>query len=707
MKHFALGFGHKGTKTRRFFGHQGTKAPSVTQPSLCLRAFVAFFQENPTTLRSLRPLRLLILLTFAACSNAPIIETATDTSPEKVYLNHAPDAQYVGKQECKACHAEKFETFVHSEMGRSFKPATLANSVANFENVKPVFDKFSNLYYIPFHRGEDLYIKEFRLSGKDTVHQRTEKIAYIVGSGQHTNSHMIEENGYVYQAPLTWYAQDGKWDLPPGFENGHNSRFARSIELECMTCHNAMPEFEAGSDNRFVKIPDGIDCERCHGPGSAHLAEKKSGSQLHLIDGIDYSIVNPGKLPIDRQFDICQRCHLQGTAVPAEGKTFQDFRPGMILSDYINIFIPRYEDSLSTFIMASHPDRLRMSACFLQTQANPKFAMPMTCITCHDPHLSIKSLGTEHYKTVCQSCHSPEESTPKLAGACTAKPELRLANQDNCVSCHMPTSGSSDIPHVRITDHFIRKPDAKKALTPEEILKQKEFFRLACRTQSNPSKKLMAEGYLTQFEQFTSKAWLLDSANTMMAKALKTDSASKLLVPLVRLRYLQNDFAALTKLAQSNAPATVGDAWTAYRIGEAWQQSQRLPEAIQWFQRANQLAPGHLKFKNKLASAMLNNKQVDEALVLLNELVGAYSKDPGILNNRGFASVLKNDFPAAEKDFQRALALDPDSEIAMANLASLFLNTGRPADAKRFTAMLLQRDPQNPQYLQLKAVLGM
>ncbi|MEY3442029.1 MAG: hypothetical protein RLZZ519_310, partial [Bacteroidota bacterium] len=32
-------------------------------------------------------------------------------------------------------------------MGRSFKPATLANSVAKFENVKPVFDKFSNLYY--------------------------------------------------------------------------------------------------------------------------------------------------------------------------------------------------------------------------------------------------------------------------------------------------------------------------------------------------------------------------------------------------------------------------------------------------------------------------------------------------------------------------------------------------------------------------------
>ncbi|HEX2901116.1 MAG TPA: tetratricopeptide repeat protein, partial [Bacteroidia bacterium] len=285
--------------------------------------------------------------------------------------------------------------------------------------------------------------------------------------------------------------------------------------------------------------------------------------------------------------------------------------------------------------------------------------------------------------------------------------ELRLAKQDNCVSCHMPTSGSSDIPHVRITDHFIRKPDAKKALSPEEILKQKEFFRLACRTQANPGPRLMAEGYLTQYEQFTSKAWLLDSANAMMAKALKAEGEAKLLVPLVRLRYLQNDFSALTRLGQAHAPATVQDAWTAYRVGEAWQQSKRLPEAIQWFQRANQLAPGHLKFKNKLAAAMLGNQQIDGALTLLHELVAAYSKDPGILNNRGFAQVLKNDFAAAEKDFQRAFSLDPDSEIAMANLASLYLNTGRPDEAKRFTAKLLKRDPQNPQYLQLKGILGM
>jgi tetratricopeptide (TPR) repeat protein len=650
-----------------------------------------------------------VAIFLQACSSEPTSTNPPSSTPKKEYINHGADARYVGKEACRSCHQDKYDTFIHSEMGRSFKPAKASLSAAKWEGVPPVYDKHSDLYYLPYRIGEDMFVREYRLRGKDTVHQRTEQISYIVGSGQHTNSHMIAENGYLYQAPLTWYAQDGKWDLPPGFENGHNSRFARSIELECMTCHNAMPEFEEGSDNRFVKVPDGVDCERCHGPGSLHIAEKQSGSQLHLIDGIDYTIVHPGKLPVERQFDICQRCHLQGTAVPVAGKTFMDFRPGMKLSDYINIFIPRYTDSVSNFIMAAHPDRLRMSQCFLQSQAQTEFAKPMTCITCHDPHLSIKTLGTDHYRNVCQNCHAPETASDDLIGDCTAPGELRLAKQDNCVSCHMPRAGSSDIPHVRITDHFIRKPDPNAApqLSPSELQAQKAFFRLACRTQTQPSPDVMAQGYLAQYEQFTGQSWLLDSAQACYERAMHEGGRSEDLPLVVRLKYLKQDYAGIQTITKTQRPASVTDAWTAYRIGEAFQATGDLPTTILWFRRANSIAPGHLRFKNKLAAALLNHDEVPEALTLLNELVGAYSKDPSILNNRGYAYVRSDDMARAEADFKRALALDPDSETAMANLASLYLNTNRLADAKRLTQQLWQHNPDSPQAEQLKKVLGM
>src|SRR5207249_3228795 len=142
----------------------------------------------------------------------------------------------------------------------------------------------------PFWNNDSLFFKEFRLSGKDTIYQRTENVNYIVGSGQHTNSHITDVNGYLYQAPMTFYTQSGKWDLPPGFENGHNSRFSRKIELECMTCHNAFPKIIAGSENKYEDVPTGINCERCHGPGEAHVKAKLAGKIVDISKEIDYSI---------------------------------------------------------------------------------------------------------------------------------------------------------------------------------------------------------------------------------------------------------------------------------------------------------------------------------------------------------------------------------------------------------------------------------
>ena len=65
-------------------------------------------------------------------------------------------------------------------------------------------------------------------------------------------------------------------------------------------------------------MPSGIDCERCHGPGSIHVKQRQNGSKVDTSKYIDYSIVNPAKLSIDEQFDVCQRCHLQGNAILKE-----------------------------------------------------------------------------------------------------------------------------------------------------------------------------------------------------------------------------------------------------------------------------------------------------------------------------------------------------------------------------------------------------
>ena len=181
-------------------------------------------------------------------------EEEKKTNPVKAFLNSGDSASYVGIDACRSCHADKYNTFVHTGMGSSFGSANEKKSSADFADHPLVHDSVLDFYYSPFFSDGKLFIKEFRLDGKDTVHQLVQPIDYIVGSGQHTNSHLFQSGKYLFQAPLTWYAQKKKWDLPPGFENGLNSRFNRKIGYECMTCHNAYSNHIEGSDNAYDDI---------------------------------------------------------------------------------------------------------------------------------------------------------------------------------------------------------------------------------------------------------------------------------------------------------------------------------------------------------------------------------------------------------------------------------------------------------------------
>ena len=227
------------------------------------------------------------------CCNSP---SAKKEISSPAYKNLSDTAHYVGMQTCRTCHANVYATFIQTGMGKSWDHATREKSSGKFDGHSYVYDKFKNFWYHPFWKDDSLYIKEFRLEGGDTIYQRTEKISYIVGSGQHTNSHIWMENGYLYQAPMTFYTQKQIWDVPPGFEEGMNTRWNRTVSAECMTCHNMYPQFDASSDNKYLSVKTGIECERCHGPGSIHVQEKMAGILVDTAKEIDYSIVNPKNL---------------------------------------------------------------------------------------------------------------------------------------------------------------------------------------------------------------------------------------------------------------------------------------------------------------------------------------------------------------------------------------------------------------------------
>jgi len=605
---------------------------------------------------------------------------------EERYLNLEDSVAYTGMNICASCHPENHKTYMQTGMGRSFEDASPQKSAATYGEHALVYNKEKDLYYKPFFQGDEMFVLEYRLEEGDTVHQRLEQIDYIIGSGQHTNSHIIDINGYIYQAPVTFYTQDGKWDMAPGFQGGGNERFDRFLTLECISCHNNLPQRAEGSINKFTKMPQGIECERCHGPGEVHW---KMIGENKLVDTslyVDYSIVTPTDLDRELQMDLCMRCHLQGVAVLHEGKSFFDFKPGMALNEVMNVFLPRYTDSREKFIMASQADRLKLSKCYKQSQ--------MTCLDCHDAHQSVRKTDWLEFVNICKSCH--DGSPEKLR--CTEIPDKRNAEGDDCIICHMKSSGSIDIPHVSITDHFIRR-----RFEETKIKEEGRFEGLQILTKDQGSPLEMAKGYIALYEKYIQSEVMLDSAKYYLDRSALSVSAK--FNTLVHYFFAREEHEGTLRLSSFKTSEEIEDAWTLYRIGEAYFSKGQFQDALVYFQKATRLMPLVLSFQEKLGTAHLQLRQLDKAKEVFLFILSENPKQKIALSNLGFAHALSGEFQKAESYYDRAIAQDPDYEQALLNKAAIRNLNGDLKSTKRLLKRVLKINPENAQALSVLAGL--
>lgn len=605
-----------------------------------------------------------------------------EANQNQYFLNLHDTVDYVGIDVCRKCHSDHYSTYIHTGMGSSFGPASLKRSKAQFQNVKPVYDPKKDMYYLPFVRDSKIFIREYRLRGADTVHSRTEEIKWIVGSGHHTNSHFWADGDYIYQAPLTFYTQSGKWDLPPGFENT-NTGFGRKIDIECMSCHNGMPTLADGSINKFTRLPAGIDCERCHGPGELHVAEKMKGNIVDVKKEADRTIVNPARLPWKLQVDICQRCHLQGNNLLKPGKKFTDFRPGMHLDSIFQVYMPEHEGG-KAFYMAGHAERLQMSACFQksnpagdQQQYNRK--LNLTCITCHNPHISVRNTGSEQFNLACKNCHSEQgNSTLKK---CSASPGDLNKAQNNCVSCHMPKSGTEDIPHVTVHDHYIRKKTGQS--TKINVGKAIGLYAV---NGPKPNQKQLFQAYVSWFEKFEPEELYMEKA-----AILKSSAGPEL---EVHYHYAHQDYrGAASQETKINIDNT--DAWTCYRLGKSLDKNGNLSGSLKWYRAALSKMPLNTDFASELGNALNRSNLSAESAVVLRKLYLLQQKNVMLLSNLGAAEMLNGNPSEAKNLISKAVQLDPDFEPARLYLAELYLKMGKKAEAKEQLREALRINPRN------------
>jgi len=610
---------------------------------------------------------------FIVCRSSNTIIDANTTA----YLNHSDTVNYVGSESCRACHQEIYETFTHTGMGESFGLANPQKSASIINQHTLIYDSINNYYYKPFWQNDSLLVKEFRLKNKDTIYQRIEHIKYIIGSGHHTNSHIFEQNGYLYQAPITFYTQKKIWDFAPGFSGGFSTRFDRLIGTECMNCHNSFCEQPTGSENKYDWVAKGISCERCHGPGEVHVKLKTAGELVDTATQIDYSIVNPAKLDRKAQMQVCQRCHVQGIAVLKDDKTFYDFRPGQDLETVMDVFLPRYEGANTKFIMASQADRLMQSACYKNSN--------MTCITCHNPHISTRVTAIENFNQKCQNCHQANSKED-----CNMSLSERSKKDNNCSGCHMPESPSIDIPHVTVTDHLIR-------IQPTEAEKKEpaEFTHLKNIISKDTDPAMMALGYLSFYDKFTPNAALLDSAQYYLKQ--KSSYLNKKTEGEIWLNFIRQDYQANLQIALKKDTSVLTDAWSCYRIGASLDALERYEPATAYLKKSIDLQRFNLDFQNKYGANLLKLSKIKAAKNVFEFIVSENNQHISGLTNLGFAYLNMGNIEKAAQFYDKALTFNPDYVPAIMNKVGVYIVKKDKITAKEWLNKVLSINPDHQQ----------
>src|SRR4051794_12189201 len=253
--------------------------------------------------------------------------------------------RYVDTKLCAGCHPGISRSYRQTGMGRSFYRPLPANSVEDYSNHNHYYHAASDTHYVMLRRGDQLYQRRYQIgyNGQET-NVDEKRIDFVMGSGAHARTYLHQTApGTLLELPLGWYAEKGGyWAMSPGYDFPQHPGSQRLIGYDCMFCHNAYPQIPTAMDRfgdapRFTgSLPEGIDCQRCHGPGQQHVtAAQRSGGK---VEEIRRAILNPARLNVDRQMEVCLQCHLQPDSLhPTQfkryGRSYFSYQPGEPIAD--------------------------------------------------------------------------------------------------------------------------------------------------------------------------------------------------------------------------------------------------------------------------------------------------------------------------------------------------------------------------------------
>jgi predicted CXXCH cytochrome family protein len=594
---------------------------------------------------------------------------------------------YADPAKCALCHSAIAATYEKTGMGRAFHHVGGKKGVGDPAPGKPYHHEASDSYFAMLQRTGELFQRRWQLGpdGKET-NVDEKRVDFVLGSGNHSRTYLhLTDKNTLQELPLAWYTEKGgTWAMNPGYDRPDYAGSVRPIYYSCMFCHNGYPKIPSGNERDVSQttylqpLPEGIDCQRCHGPGQNHVDKASKGAVGDAaLEAVRAAIVNPGKLSPERAMEVCLQCHLETsnqklpTIVTRLNRIPFSYVPGQPLGDY-EVSFDREKGNLGNFEIAQGAYRLRASECFLKSEGK------LGCTTCHNPHdVPRGEQATTHYNQVCLSCH---QSTLEASSAGPHKAG------GNCVSCHMPKRRTDDAIHVVMTEHLITKrPPAGDLLADKRERGETgaDSYRGEVVPYYPPKLPPTGDNELT-----IAVAQVREQSN--LAKGL-----ARLAAAIEKYRPAQPGYYA--ELAQGHLAA--GNTTSAIQFFEeaSKREPQSAPRLIEWgdalmqtgqwavaetkLRRATELAPNDVRAWGRLGWTLWQQNKAAEARAALEKGIGLDPEVPELHNNLGLLLLGTGDSGGAEKEFRAAIRIQPGVVEWRLTLARLLASQGRTVEA--------------------------
>jgi tetratricopeptide (TPR) repeat protein len=360
----------------------------------------------------------------------------------------------VGAAVCGSCHQDVHAEWKGGRHSKMIQPATAASVRGDFSEARVT------LRGQPFELRVDhgaYFITESNITGKPREH----RVEYTLGSRRIQHYLTTIENGRIIVLTPSWDVTRRTWfDNMEIVRPDEDDRTpVQQWNKNCVGCHVSEQDNRYDPDTHVYStkwLDFGTTCERCHGPGSAHVEKYRGTSHLaprapHLSDAPgDRLIVRATRLDPARSTMICAQCHslrdVIGPGYTAGADYFDHFQP-------VLEYGPRKESD-PAYWADGRPRRfsndaigLWQSECFLKGGA--------TCTSCHrdlhqpdvdrNPQLGAKS------DLLCINCHK------EIGAAAAAHSRHKTGTAgSSCVECHMPREVLSI--KAKIRDHSMSVP---------------------------------------------------------------------------------------------------------------------------------------------------------------------------------------------------------------------------------------------------------